>query len=241
MVQRDCTARPGRLPVAVGRLLSACAAALLVLGGCTEFDYPADRTLRESGISAGTADSYTVREGDTLYQIAFAVGLDFRDIARWNGIEPPYVIYPGQSLRLRPPQGQARRTATPAPVERPDPSRWQWPLEGRIVRDYNPGSPGKRGIGIAAEPGSQVLAAAGGEVVYSGDGLPGYGNLVIIKHNARYLTAYGYNQALLVEEGMSVGQGDAIARVGASDTRAGELHFELRQRGEPVNPTDYLP
>ncbi|KAF0283444.1 hypothetical protein BA898_00570 [Spiribacter roseus] len=221
---------------------------MLVLGGCSEFDYPADRAVRESAIPTGraaptgTADAYTVREGDTLYQIAFGAGLDFRDIAQWNDIEPPYMIYPGQSLQLRPPQGrQSQTAATPAPVQRPDPSTWQWPLEGEIVRDYNPGSPGKRGIGIAADPGSPVLAAAAGEVVYSGNGLPGYGNLVIIQHNARYLTAYGYNRALLVDEGATVAQGETIARVGASDARPGELHFELRQRGEPVDPGDYLP
>lgn len=217
---------------------------MLVLAGCTEFDYPADRALRESGISAGMPDRYTVREGDTLYQIAFAAGLDFRDVAQWNGIDPPYVIYPGQSLRLRPPRGQtapSARSSASVAEQRPDPSAWRWPLEGSIVRDYQPGSPGKRGVGIAAAPGTRVRAAAAGEVVYSGDGLPGYGNLVIIKHNARYLTAYGYNRSLLVDEGATVAAGDAIARVGASDAHPGELHFEIRQRGEPVDPTDYLP
>ena len=237
---------------------------MLALAGCSEFDYAADRadradrTAREPGVSAGNPATYTVREGDTLYQIAFAVGRDFREIARWNGIDAPYVIYPGQRLRLRPPSGQRQRSRTttadpqrepdraptsgsaPAP-DRKDPDRWQWPLEGRIVRQYDAGGAGKQGIGIAAEPGSPVSASASGNVVYSGSGLPGYGNLVIIKHNERFLTAYGYNRELLVEEGDSVDRGETIARVGASDEHPGELHFELRERGQPVDPTDYLP
>lgn len=256
MVQRHRAARDRRLPVAVRRLLAGWGLLLLALAGCSEFDYPADRALRELGVSAGTPASYTVRDGDTLYQIAFAVGLDFRDVARWNGIDPPYVIYPGQRLRLRPPTGKdagdrrvaanPRRDPTPTPTperapDRDDPDRWQWPLEGRIVREYNANAPGKQGIGIAAEAGSAVSASAGGHVVYSGDGLPGYGNLIIIKHNERFLTAYGYNRELLVGEGDAVDRGESIARVGASDDYPGELHFELRERGQPVNPTAYLP
>mgnify|MGYP006431553337 CR=1 FL=1 len=209
-------------------------------------------------MSVGTPASYTVREGDTLYQIAFAADLDFRAVARWNGIDAPYVIYPGQRLRLRPPDERRRpdRTAaanpsgnkasTSAPVaapepDRADPNRWEWPLQGRIVRKYDASAAGKQGIGIAAEPGTPVSASAAGDVVYSGSGLPGYGNLVIIKHNERFLTAYGYNRELLVEEGDAVKRGERIARVGASDEHPGELHFELRERGQPVDPTGYLP
>ncbi len=247
------------------RLRLALVSLLIALAGCSEFDYASDRHLREAGISAGTPADHTVREGDTLYQIAWAYGLDFRDVARWNAINEPYVIYPGQRLRLRPPQGTtARNTVARAPEaasgsdnpvrrqsEEPrtstrreplsGPVAWQWPSEGRLVRQYDPGALGKRGIGIAAPPGSPVQAAGAGDVVYSGDGLPGYGNLVIIKHNERFLTAYGYNRELLVGEGDRVRAGQTIARMGASSQRAGELHFELRERGEPVNPVSYLP
>ncbi len=244
----------------------ALASLLLVLAGCSEFDYASDRQLREAGISAGTPEVHTVREGDTLYQIAWAYGLDFRDVARWNSISEPYVIYPGQRLRLRPGQGGTGRAAVAVAPEtsrgsrnradrEPDerrpavasrepltgPVAWQWPSEGRLVRRYDPGALGKRGIGIAGAPGSPVKAAGTGDVVYSGDGLTGYGNLVIIKHNERFLTAYGYNRELLVEEGDRVRAGQTIARMGASGQRPGELHFELRERGEPVNPVSYLP
>ena len=239
---------------------------LLVLAGCSEFDYASDRHLREAGISAGTPEIHTVRQGDTLYQIAWAYGLDFRDVARWNAISEPYVIYPGQRLRLRPGERGGTRTAVAVAPEPADgannrprreaeaqgsavarrapltgPVAWQWPSEGRLVRRYDPGALGKRGIGIAGDPGSPVKAAGTGDVVYSGDGLPGYGNLVIIKHNERFLTAYGYNRELLVEEGDRVRAGQTIARMGASGQRPGELHFELRERGEPVNPVSYLP
>ncbi|TVO60655.1 peptidoglycan DD-metalloendopeptidase family protein [Spiribacter vilamensis] len=259
-MQCHCAARDRRLPVVLRRLLAGWGLLLLALAGCAEFDYAADRASRELGVSAGTPATYTVREGDTLYQIAFAAGLDFREVARWNGIDAPYVIYPGQRLRLRPPSGQSRRSRTaaadpqsrpdsePAPAseraptpDRDDPDRWQWPLEGRVVRQYDANAAGKQGIGIAAEPGSPVSASASGNIVYSGSGLPGYGNLVIIKHNERFLTAYGYNRELLVEEGDSVNRGETIARVGASDEHPGELHFELRERGQPVDPTAYLP
>lgn len=257
MVQCHRAARDGRLPVALKRLLGGVGLLLIVLGGCSEFDYPADRAMRELGVSVGTPARYTVQSGDTLYQIAFAAGLDFRDVARWNNIDPPYVIYPGQSLRLRPPAGRSaeRRAVASAPAtegqstsptpsvaaDRDDPDEWRWPLDGPVVRPYDPDTPGKKGIGIAADPGTPVEASASGTIVYSGDGLPGYGNLVIVKHNERFLTAYGYNQSLAVTEGDTVTAGETIARVGASDERAGELHFELRQRGEPVDPTTYLP
>jgi lipoprotein NlpD len=223
----------------------------LALAGCTEFDYDRDRHLREGGVVMDTPDRYAVQSGDTLYQIAWKFGLDFRNLARWNGIEAPYVIYPGQQLALkgstsagtsRAPAsdgGQAASGATSAALS--GPIAWQWPLEGEVVRAFNANALGKRGVSIAAPLGTSVNAAASGEIVYSGSGLRGYGNLVIIKHNAQFLTAYGYNESLLVAEGDQVSGGDPIARVGSSSERAGVLHFEIRELGKPVNPTSYLP
>ncbi len=227
----------------------------LLLVGCSEFDYASDRHLREGAIVSGSPAVHTVQRGDTLYQIAWAHGVDFRDLAAWNGIAPPYVIYPGQRLSLRGRAGTSTATVSAAPSSsssrvgssnaRVEPLRgpiaWQWPVEGRLVRRYNPEALGKRGVSIAGQAGDTIKAAAAGDVVYSGSGLRGYGNLIIIKHNEQFLTAYGYNQELLVAEGERVAAGDAIARMGATAEYPGELHFEVRERGQPVNPAKYLP
>lgn len=228
---------------------------LLLLVGCSEFDYASDRHLREGAIVSGSPALHTVQRGDTLYQIAWAHGVDFRDLAAWNGISPPYVIYPGQRLSLRGQTSASRAAVASTRGSSPErvggssarvepltgPIAWQWPVEGRMVRRYNPDALGKRGIGIAGEPGQTIKAAAAGDVVYSGSGLRGYGNLIIIKHSEQFLTAYGYNRELLVGEGDRVAAGDAIARMGSSAEYPAELHFEVRERGQPVNPAKYLP
>ena len=99
----------------------------------------------------------------------------------------------------------------------------------------------RNGIDIQGRSGQPVLAAAGGEVVYSGSGLIGYGQLIIIKHNESYLSAYGYTASLLVKEGQSINQGQRIATMGEGPERKPRLHFEIRRNGEPVNPRQYLP
>lgn len=116
---------------------------------------------------------------------------------------------------------------------------WRWPLSGRIARDFQEG--GNKGIDIAAREGDAVAVAAGGKVVYSGQGLIGYGNLIIVKHNDKYLSAYGNNSRLLVKEGDEVAAGQVVAEVGQINNREPVLHFEIRQAGKPVNPLDYLP
>ena len=98
-----------------------------------------------------------------------------------------------------------------------------------------------KGIGIAGRAGDPVLAAAAGRVVYAGSGLRGYGNLIIIKHNNTFLTAYAHNQALLVREDQMVRQGQRIADMGSSDADRVKLHFEVRRQGRPVDPTAFLP
>ena len=98
-----------------------------------------------------------------------------------------------------------------------------------------------KGVDIAARAGDPVLAAADGRVVYAGAGLRGYGNLIIVKHNNTYLTAYAHNQALLVKEDQMVRQGQKIAEMGSSDADRVKLHFEIRRQGKPVDPLRYLP
>ena len=117
---------------------------------------------------------------------------------------------------------------------------WRWPTEGSVVHEFAPDD-GQKGIDIAARLGQPVYAAAAGKVVYSGSALKGYGELVIIKHNERYLSAYGYNSRRLVEEGQTVAAGQPIAEVGQGPTQQPMLHFEIRDKGTPINPLPLLP
>ena len=216
-----------------------------------------------------------VQVGDTLYSIAWESGRDFRDLARWNRIAPPYVIKPGQKLRLFPPAGtdQANRpelktlpptsnqhaTAEKAPekkkaaVEKPQtPAKqhepagsakqldWIWPAEGTLLERYSANGPNK-GIDIAGRKGQPILAAAAGQVVYQGGGLRGYGQLIIIKHNADFLSAYAHCDRIYVKEGNVIKRGQKIADMGSSGADRAKLHFEVRYRGAPVDPQDYLP
>ncbi|MEF8794110.1 MAG: M23 family metallopeptidase [Thiohalorhabdus sp.] len=123
------------------------------------------------------------------------------------------------------------------------PSGWRWPLKGRIIKQFGgEGRDRSNGIDIAAEAGTEIRAAAGGKVVYSGDGLRGYGNLVIIRHGGGYITTYAYNRVNLVAEDDRVASGDVVARVGRTGTADREsLHFEVRRRTEPVDPLEVLP
>lgn len=211
---------------------------------------------------------YRVRSGDTLYSIALRHDLDYRRLARWNNIGSNYLIRPGQVLRLSPPQGSrgqtqvarappsnAGRSADPAPATsnaprpRPPPStepglpafnqRWQWPVQGAITRRFAP--PDSKGINIGAAQGTEVRAAAPGRVVYSGSALKGYGELIIIKHDDTYLSAYGYNSRRHAQEGDTVKAGQVIAEVGMGPARRSLLHFEIRKAGRPVDPLRLLP
>lgn len=118
---------------------------------------------------------------------------------------------------------------------------WRWPADGSIVGSYVAGDPTRQGIDIAGKAGDPVRAAADGSVVYSGNGLVGYGELIIIKHNASYLSAYGHNRKRMVKEGDRVKSGQIIAEMGSSSASRDSLHFEIRKNGKPANPTDYLP
>jgi lipoprotein NlpD len=121
---------------------------------------------------------------------------------------------------------------------------WAWPAKGQVIApfvDAGPGQQSNKGIDLAGKAGDSVLAAGAGKVVYVGGGLRGYGNLVIVRHNASYLSAYAHNSRILVKEGQSVAKGQKIAEIGSSDADRPELHFEIRHQGKPVDPTKYLP
>ena len=246
---------------------------------------------------------YYVRIGDTLFAIAFNFDADPRDLAEWNGISSPYVIYPGQNLRVtRPPswrpgksetsevtistvktaasattrtasrQAQSNpqvitqtksssppgavndsKTSLPKDVATPrvnpktttdtlaDPKSWKWPTSGKVIRGYVAGDPARNGLDIAGKEGQPITATAGGQVVYSGNGLIGYGELIIIKHSEKMLSAYAHNRVRLVQEGDQVSGAERIAEMGRNPAGEQLLHFEIRVRGKPINPVIYLP
>lgn len=196
--------------------------------------------------------AYHVMPGDTLYSIAWRYGLDYRYVASRNHVAPPYHIEIGQRLFLR---GHAEKNTTPEVVasthgksnesvrsqpvfESNAPVKvWYRPARGRIIGMYNRFN---KGINIAGRYGDPVYATAAGQVVYCGDGLRGYGNLIIIKHNNQFLTAYAHSSKVLVKQGDTVRARQRIAEIGDSGSRRVMLHFEIRRNGQPVNPLLYL-
>jgi len=207
-------------------------------------------------------DAYTVKRGDTLYAIAWQHGLDPQKLAQWNQLGSGNLIHPGQAIRLKPPDGwtaptaprsttsskrvgsasgtgHAPRQPPAAPVKAP--ADWVWPTDGRLSSRFGKGDLGGKGIDISGRAGQPVRAASGGEVVYSGSGLIGYGQLIIIKHNNAFLSAYGYNRKLFVTEGDRVTGGQEIAQMGTGPGKSPSVHFEIRLNGKPVDPLRYLP
>ncbi|MHB1230927.1 MAG: hypothetical protein B7Z82_06835 [Halothiobacillus sp. 20-54-6] len=226
-----------------------------------------------------------VRAGDTLYSIAVAHDLDWRNLARWNGISDPRTLRAGQRLRLTPPVGQESQASVPriqstqsevvipqhlvaprdqaagnkqaiqpsmasTPPQKSQPASegslsWQWPVQGKVLSRFIDDNNLQKGLILGGPIGDPVRASAAGEVVYAGNGLPGYGNLLIIKHNSEWLSAYGYNQSLLVKEGQMVTAGQTVATMGRRDGKAldktGSLLFQIRRYGKPVDPTPLLP
>ncbi len=262
--------------------------------------------VRSSVAPPAVVETYRVLKGDTLFGIAFRHGVDYRDLASWNGISAPYKIYVGRELKMGPAgsampasstaavspppstkpltnsrpdipppppssSGSASSiSATPAastataaasansspqpastssPVSATAPKEsatsgglaWRWPSKGAMISGYVAGDQTRQGIDIAGKAGDPVTAAADGNVVYSGNGLVGYGELIIIKHNDTFLSAYGHNRKRLVEEGQRVTAGQQIAEMGSSSASRDMLHFEIRKNGKPINPLDYLP
>ncbi|MDP2154595.1 MAG: peptidoglycan DD-metalloendopeptidase family protein [Sulfuricella sp.] len=127
------------------------------------------------------------------------------------------------------------------PAEDDERVEWNWPATGKVIAPFNEASSSGKGLDIGGKSGQPVLAAGPGKVVYSGNGLRGYGKLVIIKHNKTYLSAYAHNHQILVKEGQNVIRGQKIAEMGDSDADQVKLHFEIRRFGKPVDPIKYLP
>ncbi|MBT8422937.1 MAG: peptidoglycan DD-metalloendopeptidase family protein [Gammaproteobacteria bacterium] len=189
-----------------------------------------------------TPDTHTVRSGETLYSIAVRYDLDHRQLAVWNGLGNGTYIRQGQKLRLSPPpRGSGQPVVRkPAPQTFPAP-RWHWPTAGRVAESFGASARTESGIRIAGREGQGIYAVADGEVVYAGDGLPSYGQMLIIEHNETWLSAYGFNRKLRVREGDRVKAQQHIADMGTTSAGAVQLHFEVRRNGQPVDPVRYLP
>lgn len=147
---------------------------------------------------------------------------------------PAVATSPGASAPATPPT-----VATSTGRDADDDVNWQWPANGSVVSQFDEGK--TKGLAIAGRAGDPVVAAADGQAVYVGSAIRGYGNLIVIKHNSRYLTAYAHNQALLVKEGQTVRRGQRIAEMGSTDADRVQLHFEIRRQGKPVDPAKLLP
>jgi lipoprotein YgeR len=203
---------------------------------------------------------YRVERGDTLSKIARDNRQSMQSIVRWNNLSNPDSIEVGQVLRVAPPGGAPATASTasarahsgsaaeprgapaepaPAAAANAPPIALVWPAAGTVIRRFD--GKNSKGIDIADSAGTPVIAAAAGTVVYAGNGLRGYGNLLIIKHNADYLTAYAHNRALLVKDGQTVQQGQKIAEMGDTDNDRVMLHFELRYDGRSIDPSRSLP
>ena len=247
--------------------LKSCAAIVLAAGltACGGFPLaPVSERGRE--LRQPAAEYRVVQPGDTLYSIAWESGRNYEDVARWNQISPPYVIKPGQRLRLYPLPAGVPKPYRPEPSAASKPEiqklpatvkteptapaphapatakqlSWAWPAQGELLERCSANGPNK-GIDIAGKKGQPILVAETGQVVYQGSGLRGYGQLIIVKHNADFLSAYAHCDKIYVKEGDVIKRGQKIADMGSSGTDRSKLHFEVRYRGAPVDPQDYLP
>ena len=223
--------------------------AYLMLCACTTRTTPApvsESAWYREHASYQAKTRHRVLRGETLYAIAFHHDVDYRQLALFNALKPPYKVVSGQVLYLEPhANGVATRSRTPAvtrakrmPVNQH--MRWQWPLNGRVLARFSPAMD-RKGVDIIGEKNDKVHAAAAGIVAYAGHGLPGYGHLVILKHNAKLLTAYGNNARIWVHEGQSVSAGQVVADVGRVSPHDWGVHFQIREWGKPVNPLAHLP
>jgi lipoprotein NlpD len=222
------------------RFICALGLCALLLQGCAHL--PDNRQL------------YVVRPQDTVYSIAWRYGLDFRDLARWNNIGPDFRITVGQTLTLVPnrsavPSGSST-PGRPTPMRPPPSSQapiragpgitgqaWDWPTD----RSGAPRPVPSGGILLSGQLGQDVRAAAAGRVVYTGTGIRGYGNLIIIKHGENLLSAYAHNRESLVHDGQEVALGQVIGHMGEGAPSKPVLYFEIRRNGKPINPLSFLP
>lgn len=229
--------------------LILCLTVGLMLAGCSG---------SKSGSDASySGPVYTVKRGDTLSRISRQTGTSVKELARLNDISPPYTIEVGQQLRLSSGKGKssgstkrsASRTAKVTPSSAVPQSSWppvgqrcwRWPTSGKVVLPYSLSDGGNKGIDIAGTRGQPIYASGAGKVVYVGNQLRGYGNLIMIKHSEDYITAYAHNDKMMVNNGQNVKAGQQIATMGSSDADSVKLHFQIRYRATAIDPQRYLP
>jgi lipoprotein NlpD len=181
---------------------------------------------------------YRVKPGDTLYRIAATHGQRAADIASWNKLPASGQVRSGQLLRVAPPAPPSAAEAAPSPASHGK-ARFVWPISGTVAAPFAASK--SKGVVIVGAAGQPVKAAAAGRVVYAGSGIKAYGQLVIVRHDARLVTAYGRNAKLLVKEGQPVKQGEVIAQSGTNSAGKASLVFEVRENGKPVDPLAQLP
>lgn len=241
-------------------VLMLCALALLA--GCANQSGSRAPVTDLNSASAGVARTYVIKPGDTLNKIARANGVDEPTLLRLNKLVNPNRLIVGQTLRLsegsEPAAGTTRPSVTSKPEARPlDASNsssqlsetvtpaadaglisWGWPANGKVIQGFTQTT---KGIDIAGNAGDAIEAAANGKVMYSGNGVRGLGNLIIVNHDNGFITAYAHNRTLLVKAGQDVKKGAKIAEMGQTDAASVRLHFEVRRQGTPVDPLQYLP
>lgn len=243
--------------MSAGRLskIVICLVLGLLLAGCSS---------NKAGTSKASAGSfsgsvYTVKRGDTLYRISRMSGSSVGELARLNGISAPYTLEIGQKIRVKRSAGSssAKKKSTVVKTSKPRSSSgtgvakvapppvgskcWRWPTTGKIIEPFSTSEGGNKGIDIAGSRGQPIYASAAGTVVYVGNQLRGYGNLVMIKHSEEYITAYAHNDTTLVNNGQKVSAGQKIATMGSTGSNTVNLHFQIRYRATAIDPQRYLP
>ncbi|AIL32835.1 hypothetical protein IX83_05465 [Basilea psittacipulmonis DSM 24701] len=204
------------------------------------------------------ATYYKVKAGDTLYSIAKRSNTDLATLKSINRLSDASKLSVGQQLLLPSKADVTNQVEKVASAEKVQTQvtpttkhttqekaketvatsgSWAWPTKGKVIRSFSASS---RGIDISGKEGQPVYATANGTVSYAGNGLRGYGNLILIVHANKYISAYAHNQKLLVKKGQQVKKGEQIATLGKTDTDTPKLHFEIRRDGTPVNPLNYL-
>jgi len=189
-----------------------------------------------------------VRTGETLYFIAWRYGLDYQDLIAWNQISSKSLIYPGQIIKLSGPTSYEKiKKIAPKSNKKIINSKvnnknlkWASPTKGKVTRRFSKNSKLFSGILLDGKLGQAINAASDGRVVYAGNGLVGYGQLVIIEHDKTYLSAYGHNQALNVKEGDWILKGQKIATMGMDPKKLPRLYFEIRRNSDPVDPLKFI-